>query len=119
MHLLLYVKSYQSDFSKKIILFNDLIKTIEIGHHTRLLSSSVPNSKTYSLISFILDVKNGIETLAKLSKADAREQADSFKIVTSAHRYLNSASILFLLQKLVAKSSPEEYAEAGIYSVTV
>lgn len=118
MHLLLYVKSYQSDFIKKIILFKNLIKPTEIGHHTRLLSSSVPNSKTYSLISFILHVKNGIKTLGKLSKDDAREQADSFRIVTSAHRYLNSASILFLLRKLVAKSSAEEYAEAGIYSVT-
>jgi len=57
---------------------------------------------------------NGIKPLANLSKADAREQADSFRIVTPAHRYLNSASILFLLQKLVAKSSAEEYAKARI-----
>lgn len=50
MHSLLYVYSYQSEFIEKIILFSNLIKNIEIDHHTSLLSSNVPNSKTYSLI---------------------------------------------------------------------
>lgn len=64
-------------------------------------------------------MKNGIKILGKLSKADAHEQADSFRIATSDQRHLNSASILFLLQELVVKFSAEEYAKARIYSVTV
>lgn len=66
-----------------------------------------------------MDVKTGIKTLGKLSKADECEQADGFQIVTSAYRHVNSAATFFLLQKLVAKSSTEEYAKARIYSVTV
>lgn len=44
---LLYVDTHPYDFINKKILFNNMTKNIEIGHHTTLLSSSVANSKLF------------------------------------------------------------------------
>lgn len=103
---LFYVYIYQYDFI--------IIRTYLTIQQKTLKQAIIPaclsvvfQIQTFLFGKFNFSYKEWDQTSANFSKV-----ADRFRIFASAHRHPNSLSVLFLLHKLVPKTSAAEHAKA-------